>query len=198
MKSTKYDWPILIVSGQFHDNTDEGFRLNELVNELEEIQKCSVIPSFTYEDAMEVFISRSDIGAVVIDWDLPFEGIEEVMTAPELIEIIKVRNKTIPILLLTDRLDMEDIPVDVLRNIDGYLWKTADTVEFLSGRVEMHLLRYIESVYPKFFKTLVKYAKEYKYAWHTPGHMGGEGFLRGPAGVALYKFYGENTLRSDL
>ena len=48
MKSTKYDWPILIVSGQFHDNTDEGFRLNELVNELEEIQKCSVIPSFTY------------------------------------------------------------------------------------------------------------------------------------------------------
>ena len=47
MKSTKYDWPILIVSGQFHDNTDEGFRLNELFNELEEIQKCSVIPSFT-------------------------------------------------------------------------------------------------------------------------------------------------------
>jgi len=45
---------------------------------------------------------------------------------------------------------------------------------------------------------LVKYSEEYKYAWHTPGHMGGEGFLRSPAGVGLHKFFGENTMRSDL
>lgn len=198
MKATKHEWPVLIVSGQFHDATDEGFRLNELVEELEEVQECSVIPSFTYEDSQEIFMSRNDLGAVVIDWDLPLEGVDIFMTAIELIELIRYRNKTIPILLLTDRLDMEDIPVEVLKLIDGYLWKTADTIEFLSGRIEMHLLRYIESIYPKFFKTLVKYSEEYKYAWHTPGHMGGEGFLRSPAGVALYKFFGENTMRSDL
>jgi len=198
MKTKKHEWPVLIVSGQFHDATDEGTRLNELVLELEEEQNCSVIPSFTYEDSQEIFISRSDLGVVVIDWDLPLEGIEEFMTAQELIELIRYRNKTIPILLLTDRLGMEDIPVEVLKLIDGYLWKTADTIEFLAGRIEMHLLRYMESIYPEFFKTLVKYSEEYKYAWHTPGHMGGEGFLRSPAGVALHKFYGENTLRSDL
>ncbi len=198
MKPIKHEWPVLIVSGQFHEATDEGFRLNELVVELEEEQGCSIIPSFTYEDAMEVFISRADIGAVLLDWDLPMEDVEEFMDAPELIEIIRIRNKTIPILLLTDRLDMEEIPVDVLKAIDGYLWKTADTIDFLAGRVEMHLLKYIDSIYPPFFKALVGYAEEYKYAWHTPGHMGGEGFLRSPAGVALYKFFGENTLRSDL
>ncbi len=197
MKASKHDWPVLIVSGQFHEASDEGFRLNELVSELEEVQYCSVIPSFTYEDAQEIFMSRADIGAVVIDWDLPDEDPDEFMYAPELIGLIRARNKTIPILLLTDRLDMESIPVDVLKAINGYLWKTADTVEFLSGRIEMHLLKYLKSVYPDFFGALVKYSEEYKYAWHTPGHMGGEGFLRSPAGVALYKFFGENTLRSD-
>ncbi len=198
MKITKHQWPVLIVSGQFNVPNDEGFRLNELVQELEEVQQCSVIPSFTYEDAQEIFISRSDLGAVVIDWDLPEEDEMEYMTAPELIDIIRERNKNVPILLLTDRLETEDIPVDVLKKINGYLWKTADTTEFLAGRIETHLLEYIKGVYPAFFGMLVKYSEEYKYAWHTPGHMGGEGFLRSPAGVAFYKFFGENTLRSDL
>ncbi len=198
MKASKHQWPILIVSGQFHEASDEGYRLNELVAELEDVQECSVIPSFTYEDAQEIFRSRADLGAVVIDWDLPEEDPEELMMAPELIELIRARNKKIPILLLTDRLETEAIPVDVLKCMDGYLWKTADTTEFLAGRIEMHLLKYLETIYPAFFGMLVKYSTEYKYAWHTPGHMGGEGFLRSPAGVALYKFFGENTLRSDL
>ena len=86
----------------------------------------------------------------------------------------------------------------VLQLIDDTLWKTADTCEFLAGVIETHLLEYIQGVYPKFFGEMVKYSEEYKYAWHTPGHMGGEGFLRSPAGVALHKFYGENVFRSDL
>ena len=198
MKTTKYQWPVLIISGQFHEKSDEGYRLNELVTELEDVQMCSVIPSFTYEDALEVIISRADLGAIVVDWDLPEGNPDELMTAPYLIERIRIRNKKIPILLLTDRLETEKIPVDVLKRIDGYLWKTADTSEFISGRIEMHLLKYLNTIYPAFFGSMVKYSKEYKYAWHTPGHMGGEGFLRSPAGVALYKFYGENTMRSDL
>ena len=95
-------------------------------------------------------------------------------------------------------METERVPVDALRNINGCLWKTADTIEFLAGRIEMHLMQYIKGVYPRFFGMLVKYANEYKYAWHTPGHMGGTGFLRSPAGVAMFKFFGENTFRADL
>ena len=198
MKITKHSWPVLIVSEQFHAQNDEGYRLRELIEELREVQYCSVIPSFTYEDAREVFISRADLGAVVVDWDLPEEDPWEKMTAPELIDLLRQRNKKVPILLLTDRLDIEKIPLDVLKNINGCLWKTADTSEFLAGRIETHLLKYVENVYPCFFGTLVKYAEEYKYAWHTPGHMGGEGFLHSPAGVAMFKFFGENMFRADL
>ena len=195
---TKHSWPVLIVSGQFNSQNDEGFRLRELVTELEDIQICSVIPSFSYEDAKEIFISRADIGAIVVDWDLPLEDSNEKSTPTDFIKLIRKRNKKIPILMLTERLELENIPVDVLKEINGTLWKTADTIKFLSGRVEMHLTEYVEKIYPPFFGMLTKYADEYKYAWHTPGHMGGEGFLRSPAGVAMFKFFGENMFRSDL
>jgi len=198
MKITKHSWPILIVSAQFESSNDEGFRLRELVEELKEEQECSVIPSFSYEDASEIFLSRCDLGAIVIDWDIESEDCDEATPPEALLNRIRARNKTIPVLLLTDRLATEDIPTPVLRQIHETLWKTADTIEFLSGRIETHLVEYIKSVYPSFFGELVKYAEEYKYAWHTPGHMGGEGFLRSPAGVAMHKFFGENVFRADL
>ena len=63
------EWPLLLVSAELNASTDDGFRLRELAAALKEEQHCGVIPSFTYEDAVEVFSSRSDLGAVVIDWD---------------------------------------------------------------------------------------------------------------------------------
>ena len=198
MKITKHEWPVVVVSGEFDFSSDESFRLNELVDQLEDVQELSVIPSFTYEDAGEIIRSRADIGAIVVDWNLPEENHDEEITALDLIHTIRKRNKKVPILLLATRLETERIPVEVLRLIDGYLWKTADTIDFLAGRIEMHLLKYVGTILPGFFGMMVKYVQEYKYAWHTPGHMGGEGFLRSASGVAFHKFFGENTLRSDL
>ena len=77
MKITKHHWPVLIVSGQFEALNDEGYRLRELEKQLTQVQNCSVISSFSYEDAIEVFVSRADIGAVVIDWDIQDEDQNE-------------------------------------------------------------------------------------------------------------------------
>jgi lysine decarboxylase/arginine decarboxylase len=198
MKITKHSWPVMIVSGQFEAKNDEGFRLRQLEKELTDVQHCSVIPSFSYEDAYEIFRSRADFGCIVIDWDIPEENPEEKMTPSHLVKMMRKRHKGVPIILLTDRISIEHIPVEILSDINSCLWKTADTISFMAGRIEMHLLEYVKEVYPSFFGELVKYANEYKYAWHTPGHMGGTGFLRSPAGAAFFKFFGENTLRSDL
>ncbi len=198
MKMTKRAWPVLIVSAQFEAVNDEGFRLRELTEQLEDVQKMTVIPSLSYEDGSEIFMSRSDLGTVIIDWDIRSEVSNEHMAPVKLLNLIRSRNKHIPILLLTDRLAASSIPTHVLELIDDTLWKTADTVDFLAGRVDVYVQEYIKSVYPKFFGELVHYSDEYKYAWHTPGHMGGVGFLRSPAGVAMFKFYGENVFRADL
>jgi len=198
MKLSKHEWPVLIVSGQFETASDEGYRLRELVEELTADQGLTVLKSLSYRDAAETFASRADLGAVVIDWDLREEGHAEKMGPEELLAGMRRRNPEIPLLLLTDRLAVEDMPTAVLARITESLWKTADTPEFLAGRIEELVVAYVQGVLPRFFGELVKYSEEYKYAWHTPGHMGGQGFLRGPAGVAMHKFFGENTLRADL
>ncbi len=191
-------WPVLIVSAQFEADTDEGLRLRSLEEELTREQECSVYPSYSYGDAAEIFISRADLGAVVIDWDINIDDGDDKNTPEYLLDKIRRRNRNIPVFLLTERVAMNNIPTDVLGKINECLWKTAETPEFLAGRIETRLVEYVRSVFPAFFGEMVKYSEAYKYAWHTPGHMGGEGFLKSPAGVAMHKFYGENVFRSDL
>ena len=73
MKITMSAWPILFVSHELNSENDDGFRLREIIQELETSQECKVIPSFSYEDACEIFLSRADLGAVIVDWDIPEE-----------------------------------------------------------------------------------------------------------------------------
>ena len=198
MKMMIADWPVLFVSGEFSAGSNEGHRLRELLDELKKIDACNVIPATSYEDALEIFTSRADIGCVVIDWDLEFEQNNEKMTPETLLNSIRKRNTRIPVILLTDHLETENLSCEVLKQINDCLWKTADTIEFIAGRIANWVKSYSENVVPEFFEKLVEYSERYKYAWHTPGHLGGQGFLRAPAGVAMFKFFGENTFRSDL
>jgi arginine decarboxylase len=196
--SSKISWPILLISGQFNAKNDEGFRLRALEKELSEKQCLKIIPALTYEDGYKIFSSRTDLGCVIVDWDIPKDTPEEKMRPFDMVKLMRKRRTEIPILLLTDHMDTGNIPAKTLENINGCLWKTSDTSQFLAGRIKRRVSKYIDKVYPPFFGELVKYSNEFKYAWHTPGHMGGEGFLRSPSGTALFKFYGENVLRSDL
>ena len=66
MKMSKSAWPVMIVSQELNLGNDNGVRLREIAAELEHVQECKVIPSFTYEDAWELFLSRADLGAVVV------------------------------------------------------------------------------------------------------------------------------------
>ena len=198
MKLNMSAWPILFVSHELNAGNDNGFRLREIIAELENNQQCKVIPSFSYEDAAEIFLSRADLSTIVVDWDLPSEDASEKENPSELAAAFRKRNREIPILLMTDRLETENLSAADLEKINGCLWKTADTAEFLAGRIREHAVEYVKQIYPEFFGKLVKYSNRCKYAWHTPGHLGGQGFLRSPSGVALYKFFGENMFRSDL
>jgi arginine decarboxylase len=211
-KLDKSAWPALIVSDRLNKETDEGCWLREIVTALEEEQDCSVLVSFAYGDAHDLIFTREDLGAIVIDWDLEDIGrmhkknaIPEVelnqnrnAVAQALLKFIRKRNRTIPIFLLTDRVSIEDIPDGTLAKINEVIWKLADTVSFIAGRIERQVIEYSTAVLPPFFQELVTYVNEYKYAWHTPGHMGGQGFLTSPSGTALHKFFGENVLRADL
>ena len=220
-KVDKSSWPILIVSDQLGLKSDSGLWLDRLDGQLRQQQDCSTILSSSYTDACDIIRSREDLGTIVIDWDLKNEGkvpslknsqwLDQVMLklaavsngeprryASALVELIRKYNKNIPILLMTVQGSVEEIPNEIYSQINGTIWKFTDTLEFLAGRIERSVIEYSAGVLPPFFKELVTYVNEYKYAWHTPGHMGGQGFLRSPAGTGFHKFFGEDVLRADL
>ena len=88
MKLTTENWPILIVSNDWKQANDNGFRLRELERNLQEVEGCKVIPSFTGLDALDIFYSRADLGTIVIDWDEQQQKIKPL----ELLEDIRKRN----------------------------------------------------------------------------------------------------------
>ncbi len=220
-KLNKASWPILVISDQLGEKNDSGFWLDQIVNQLENAQNCSTILSSSYNDAIDILMSREDLGTILIEVTIKSKmkefsernqqllksftqlgeddanGKAEVESSG-LIKIIRHQNKNIPILLLTTRCSVEDIKNKDLANINGTIWKFTDTPEFLGGHIERHVSDYVSDVLPPFFTELVNYVNEYKYAWHTPGHMGGQGFLRSPSGTAFHKFFGEDVLRADL
>lgn len=214
-KTKRSFWPILLVSDKINSQEDEGNWLRRMIYHLEAEQDCTVIQSASYSDAIDMVYSREDLGLILLDWDLKDKGrehtkaqiVENVLSrsveqknirAASLLSFIRERNQSIPILLMTDRGTVEDLPSRIFSLISDTIWKLTDTTDFLSGRIIRHLIGYIEQVLPPFFCELMNYVHEYKYAWHTPGHMGGQGFLKSPAGTALHKFFGEDVLRADL
>ena len=214
-KIGKGSWTVLFVSDQLQQQNDVGVWLGEIIINLTEQQGCTATFSTNYNDAHDIVYSREDLGAIVLDFDMDNIGVmhkknmafmeKALKTLPEqspyaavFIDYIRKRNTNIPILILTARKSIEDIPDEVLQKINGVMWKLTDTPQFNAGRIERSVIEYSESVLPPFFKNLVAYVNEYKFAWHTPGHMGGQGFLKSPSGTALHKFFGENVLRADL
>jgi len=202
----KFSWPVLFVSDQIQKQTDEGDWLREIVRTLTEENGCQAIFCYAYGDAHDIVYSREDLGTIVVDWEIrdfgrmhkKNEGLAGEHAGARFVEYVRKRNGSVPILVLSDRASIESIPNAVLERINGVLWKLTDTPQFNAGRIERTLSEYARQVLPPFFRSLVEYVNEYNFAWHTPGHMGGQGFLKSPAGTAFHKFFGENMLRADL
>ncbi len=199
-------WPVLIVSGHISRASDEGRWLDAIVDCYLRTEGGAVESAGNFHEAHDLVFAREDFGCVLVDWDLAAaEGQEHrapllagLNPAQNLISFVHERNRSLPIVILTNRHSVEDLPDQTLAAIDGTMWKLTDTSDYLAGRIGRHVRAYVDGTLPPFFKELVTYVEEYKYAWHTPGHMGGEGFLKSPSGTAFHKFFGEDVLRADL
>jgi arginine/lysine/ornithine decarboxylase len=91
-----------------------------------------------------------------------------------------------------------ELNLEMVKEINEYIWVMEDTPEFIAGRINAAARRYREHLLPPFFGELVKFSKDFEYSWHTPGHAGGIAFLKSPAGRAFHAFFGEQLFRSDL
>jgi arginine decarboxylase len=191
------EFPILIIDDELHSDTAEGRASRDIVRELR-AEGFPIIEALTARDGVHAFLSHPHTSSIIIDWELAPEATDGMLTAADVITLIRERNPKVPIFLNTERLAISAIPLGVISRIDGYIWKLEDTPAFIAGHIKRAAMNYLAGVLPPFFRGLMDYVEEYKYSWHTPGHMGGVAFLKSAAGRIFYNFFGENTLRADL
>src|SRR3984885_10931454 len=99
-----------------------------------------------------------------------------------LINLMRKRGLEMPIMILVRRKRFEDIPVEVLDFIDGYVFLAEETPEFIAKNLVSRLKQYAETLKTPFFGALVDYSEEGNQLWTCPGHNGGIFYSRSPIG----------------
>jgi arginine/lysine/ornithine decarboxylase len=92
----------------------------------------------------------------------------------------------------------EDVPVEVLDFIDGYVFLAEETPEFIARNLVSRLTQYAETLKTPFFGALVDYAEQGNQLWTCPGHNGGIFYSRSPIGRIFMEHLGEAVFRDDL
>ncbi len=79
-----------------------------------------------------------------------------------------------------------------------FIWIFEDSPDFIAGRIESAISRFRNQLFPPLMKAIWEYNEQnHEYSWAAPGHQGGIGFTKTPAGKKFYDFYGENLFRTD-
>lgn len=171
----------------------EGLRVREIIQAIERMG-FQVIKARKVEDAEIAVQTDAAIGCMVVDWGK--KGIEG--KAASLINLMRKRGLDLPIIILVRRKRFEDIPVEVLDFIDGYVFLAEETPEFIAKNLVSRLKQYAETLKTPFFGALVDYAEEGNQLWTCPGHNGGIFYSRSPIGRIFMEHLGEAIFRDDL
>jgi len=183
----------LVCAPAFDDKDLEGLRLQQIITAIEKLG-IEVVRARRMEDAEMAVQTDAAIGCMVIDWGK--KGVEGKTAA--LINLMRRRGLEMPIVILVRRKQFEDIPVEVLDYIDGYVFLAEETPEFIAKNLVSRLKQYAETLKTPFFGALVDYAEEGNQLWTCPGHNGGIFYSRSPIGRIFVEHLGEAVFRDDL
>jgi ornithine decarboxylase len=171
----------------------EGLRLHQIVTAIERMG-FQVVKARRPEDAEIAVQTDAAIGCMVVDWGR--KGLEG--KPASLINLMRKRGLDMPIVILVRRKRFEDIPVEVLDFIDGYVFLAEETPEFIAKNLVSRLKQYAETLKTPFFGALVDYSEEGNQLWTCPGHNGGIFYSRSPIGRIFREHLGEAIFRDDL
>src|SRR5579871_2275223 len=171
----------------------EGVRVAEIIQAIERMG-FQVVRARRVDDAEIAVQTDAAIGCMVVDWGK--KGLEG--KAASLINLMRRRGLDMPIVILVRGKRFEDIPVEVLDFIDGYVFLAEETPEFIAKNLVSRLKQYAETLKTPFFGALVDYAEEGNQLWTCPGHNGGIFYSRSPIGRIFMEHLGEAVFRDDL
>ena len=183
----------LFAAPAFDADDLEGMRFNQIVEEIER-SGFEVVKARRIEDAEVAVKTDAAIGCMMVDWGKKgFEG-----KTAALINLMRRRGLDFPIILLIRNKRFEDLPVEVLDFIDGYVFISEETPPFIAKSLISRLKQYAGTLKTPFFGALVDYAEEGNQLWTCPGHNGGVFYSRSPIGRVFMEHLGEAVFRDDL
>ena len=184
---------VLICAPTFNVEDLEGLRLDQITVEIEKLG-FEVVRARRVEDAEIAVQTDAAIGCMVVDWGK--KGLEG--KTADLINLMRRRGLEMPIIILVRRKRLEDIPIEVLDYIDGYIFLAEETPEFIARNLVSRLKQYAETLKTPFFGALVDYAERGNQLWTCPGHNGGIFYNRSPIGRIFVEHLGQDIFRDDL
>ncbi len=189
--------PVLVV----HDESESGLAVRTAIKRLTgEMHEAglTVLEADGYADGELMLRTHPELGAVLVGWAESSAPPDLSGSPASLLEVASRRFNGLPAFLMTEGLSVRDISPELAESLSGALWLTEDTPEWIVGHIAAAVQQYRDSLLPPFFGELIRYVNEYRYSWHTPGHMGGLAFLKSPAGRLFFDFVGERFLRADI
>ena len=186
---------VLIIYDGINDNTAAARTVRGIKNELE-AKDVKVEVSESCGDAKAILSTDPAIQCVLLR--LSRRNDEDYRNTIEVLKVLREHNRELPVFLLAGRTDASEVPTEILENVNDFIWVLEDTPDFIGGRILAAADRYRRVILPPMFSALADFSKVHEYSWHTPGHTGGTGFLRSPAGRAFFNFFREPIFRSDL
>src|SRR5277367_2001350 len=197
MDITEGRWVLLIASDAGNTDSVSDRAMERLVEAISK-EGYEVVRTSTPDDGLSLVKSDPSHSAILLDWDLPEDHQFDERAALKIIRAVRRRNKKIPIFLIADRTLVDELPLEVVKEVHEYIHLFGDTPAFIASRVDFAVERYHERLLPPYFRMLKEYTDEGAYSWDAPGHMGGVAYLKHPVGMEFHRFFGENLLRADL
>jgi len=188
-----------IIDDTIHTDTPHGHAIKRIIKGIEEFG-IHVADVASPADARAAYSNLPSVDCILINWNLGGDTAKKHKETMQLIKEIRNRNEDIPIFLMAEPTSEmpASLTVDMIREINEYIYVMEDTPEFIAGRIRAAAKRYQDRLLPPFFGELVKFSEDFEYSWHTPGHAGGTAFRKSPAGRLFHSFFGEQLFRSDL
>ena len=187
-------FPILVVADIERERL-AGETLRRIMAELTALGH-EIVRASTAADASALVRSDPSFGCLVVDWNL--EAGDGSRPAEAVLEHASRHNRAVPVFLMVDRSDLDNVPLHIEEMVQEYVLVLEDTPSFVAGRIDYAWRRHTEKLLPPFFASLVEFTESHEYSWHTPGHAGGTAFRKSQVGKAFYDFYGEALFRTDL
>jgi arginine decarboxylase len=190
-------FPVLIVGAPVVADSALARSVAEIVAALEALGR-PVVVTRSLDDAEAAIGANAGLSCLVLAWGLASESDAALEQTLRILKGLRARAPELPVLLGSSSAATRQVPLEIVEQVEGYIWVPEDSSAFIAGRIDAAARRYLNTILPPFFGRLANFADTHEYSWHTPGHTGGTAFMKSAVGRAFLGFYGEQMLRSDL